>query len=101
MDVFRGHQSIGRPLRAPAVAIGNFDGVHLGHRALLDRARAGAVELGGESVALTFDPHPAFVLGAHLAPRLITTTDRKLELLADAGVDATRVEPFDRALAAM
>ena len=101
MPVFRGHHSIARRLRAPAVAIGNFDGVHLGHRALIDRARAGAAELGGEAVVLTFDPHPAFVLAEHLAPRLITTTDRKLELLADAGVDVTLVEPFDRALAAM
>jgi riboflavin kinase / FMN adenylyltransferase len=99
MEVFRGHRSIGRRLRAPAVAIGNFDGVHRGHLALLERARERAAALGGESAALTFEPHPALVLAPQLAPRLITTTERKLELLAAAGVEVCVVEPFDRDLA--
>jgi len=101
MEVFRGHRSIGRRLRAPSVAIGNFDGVHRGHVALLERARERAAALGGEAAALTFDPHPAAVLAPHLAPRLITTTERKLELIAAAGIDACVVEPFDRDLAAL
>ncbi|HWM87315.1 MAG TPA: bifunctional riboflavin kinase/FAD synthetase [Kofleriaceae bacterium] len=101
MDVFRGHRDIGRRLRAPAVAIGNFDGVHRGHLALLERARASAASLGGESAALTFEPHPALVLAPHLAPRLITTTERKLELIAAAGIDVCVVEPFDRDLAGL
>jgi riboflavin kinase/FMN adenylyltransferase len=101
MDVFRGHRDLARTLRAPAVAIGNFDGVHLGHRALVDRARAAAAAQGGESVALTFEPHPAEVLAPQQAPRRITTTARKLELLAAAGVDVCVVEPFDRALASL
>ncbi|HKE18087.1 MAG TPA: bifunctional riboflavin kinase/FAD synthetase [Kofleriaceae bacterium] len=99
MEVFRGHRSIGRRLRAPAVAIGNFDGVHRGHLALLERARERAAALGGESAALTFEPHPALVLAPQLAPRLITTSERKLELLAAAGVEVCVVEPFDRELA--
>ena len=101
MEVFRGHRSIGRRLRAPAVAIGNFDGVHRGHLALLERARARAAALGGESAALTFEPHPALVLAPQLAPRLITTSERKLELLAAAGVEVCVVEPFDRDLAGL
>ena len=101
MEVFRGHRHIGRPLRAPAVAIGNFDGVHRGHLALLERARARAAATGGESAVLTFDPHPAQLLAPDLAPRLITTLDRKLELIAAAGIDVAVVEPFDRELAAL
>jgi riboflavin kinase/FMN adenylyltransferase len=101
MDVFSGHRRLSRPLRAPAVAIGNFDGVHLGHRELVARARAAALRQGGEAVALTFDPHPAAVLAPERAPRLLTTTERKLELLAAAGADAAVVEPFDRELAAL
>ena len=99
MEVFRGHRTIRRRLGAPSVAIGNFDGMHRGHLALLDRARARAAEIGGESAVLTFEPHPAVVLAPHLAPRLITTLERKLELMAAAGIDACVVEPFDRDLA--
>jgi riboflavin kinase/FMN adenylyltransferase len=101
MEVFRGHRHIGRSLRSPAVAIGNFDGVHRGHLALLERARARAAAGGGESAVLTFDPHPAVVLAPDLAPRLITTLERKLELIAAAGIDVCVVEPFDRELAAL
>lgn len=101
MDVFPGHRRLPRALRAPAVAVGNFDGVHLGHQQLIAEARAAAAGLGGEAVALTFDPHPAAVLAPGRAPRLLTTTRRKLELLATAGVDVAVVEPFDRELAAL
>ena len=80
-----------------AVAIGNFDGVHAGHRALLARAR----DLGEHVVALTFDPHPSALLAAGGGPRALTDLDRKLELLAEAGADAIVVEPFTRALAAL
>ena len=57
MDVVDGHRAL-PAVPAPAVAIGNFDGVHLGHRALLDRAIAHARAAGGTAVALTFDPAP-------------------------------------------
>jgi riboflavin kinase/FMN adenylyltransferase len=99
MEVLSGHRNLGRALRAPAIAIGNFDGVHAGHRRLLERARSAAALHGGEAVALTFDPPPARFLAPHLAPRLITTQARKLELLAAAGIDVCVVEPFDRQLA--
>jgi len=62
MDVFEGHRAVTRRLAAPCIAIGNFDGVHLGHRALLDAARRRAAEHGGTPIALTFDPHPTAVL---------------------------------------
>lgn len=101
MDVFAGHQALTRPLRNPAIAIGNFDGVHLGHAALVARARAAATATAGEVVVLTFEPHPAQVLVPELAPPRLATATRKLELLAAAGVDAVVVEPFTPALAAL
>ncbi|HTM22681.1 MAG TPA: bifunctional riboflavin kinase/FAD synthetase [Kofleriaceae bacterium] len=100
MEVFSGHRALLRPLVRPAVAIGNFDGVHLGHQRLLDEAVAAAGTLGGDAVAYTFDPHPARVLNPTLAPALICSLERRLELIAARGITATVVEPFDRAFAA-
>ncbi|HEX9242503.1 MAG TPA: riboflavin biosynthesis protein RibF, partial [Anaeromyxobacter sp.] len=68
-------------LRGAAVAIGNFDGVHLGHQRLIALARARAASRGARSAVLTFDPHPVRVLRPSLAPPLVTALPRKLELL--------------------
>jgi riboflavin kinase / FMN adenylyltransferase len=97
VDVIRGHQ------HAPAwpgaaVAIGNFDGVHVGHRALIARTRELAEAHVARAVVLTFDPHPGAVVGAGGPPR-IASLSRRLELLEEAGVDAVVVEPFTRDLA--
>jgi riboflavin kinase/FMN adenylyltransferase len=99
MEVVYGHRNVSAWAGA-AVAIGNFDGVHVGHRALLDRARAHAAARGLRAVALTFDPHPAEVLAPHAAPPRVASLARRLELLAAAGMDAAVVEPFTRELAA-
>ncbi|HWN68038.1 MAG TPA: bifunctional riboflavin kinase/FAD synthetase, partial [Haliangium sp.] len=101
MEIFEGHRALFRPLHAPAVAIGNFDGVHLGHRRLLDTAVHAARSLHGDAVVFTFEPHPAAVLAPHKAPPLLTSAARKLELLAQAGIDACVLEPFTRELADM
>ncbi len=82
-----------------AIAIGNFDGVHVGHRALIAHARELAATHGGLTVALTFDPHPAALLAPASAPARLTSMERRLELLAEAGVDAVVVEPFTHDLA--
>ncbi len=87
-------------LRGCAVAIGNFDGVHLGHRRLLETARARAATHRAPSVALTFEPHPARVLRPQMAPPTLTPLPRKLELLEGAGMDAAVVLPFDLGYAA-
>src|SRR5690242_6469644 len=87
-------------LRGGAVAIGNFDGVHLGHRRLVAVARERAGSRGARAGVLTFEPHPVRVLRPELAPPLLTALPRKLELLAGLGVDAAVVQPFDRAYAA-
>lgn len=86
-------------LRGCAVAIGNFDGVHLGHQRLLALARERAAARRAPAVALTFEPHPVRALRPSLAPPLITSLPRKLELLAGLGLDATVVQPFDLAYA--
>jgi riboflavin kinase/FMN adenylyltransferase len=99
MEVVYGHRNAPAWTGA-AVAIGNFDGVHVGHRALLDRARAHAAARGLRAVALTFDPHPSEVLAPHAAPPRVCSLARRLELLAAAGADAAVVEPFTRELAA-
>ncbi len=97
MRIVRGFTRLDRPV----VAIGNFDGVHVGHQALLGRAVERARALGGEAAVLTFDPHPAKLLAPQLAPPLICTLERKLELFAEAGLDTAVVAPFTRELAGL
>jgi riboflavin kinase/FMN adenylyltransferase len=97
MEIFRSLADASRSglLAGGAVAIGNFDGVHLGHRALLRRAIERAHAGGRRAAALTFEPHPVQVLRPTLAPPLLTSLGRKLELLASCGLDAAVVQPFD------
>jgi riboflavin kinase/FMN adenylyltransferase len=83
----------------PVVAtIGNFDGVHRGHRRVIAEVVARAQALGGSSLAITFNPHPARVLRPERPLRLITPLEHRLELLAETGLDATLVLPFDDTL---
>src|SRR6185436_11820919 len=98
MQVVYGHHNA-PAWRGAAIAIGNFDGVHLGHRALIARARELAAARDALTVALTFDPHPSTLLAPERAPRMLTSIERRIELLAEAGVDAVVVEPFTRELA--
>lgn len=80
--------------RRPAVAVGVFDGVHRGHRHVLEQLRALADEVGGEAVVVTFDTHPRAVL-AGAAPMPLVSLAHRLVLLERLGVDATVVLPFD------
>jgi riboflavin kinase/FMN adenylyltransferase len=90
-----------RGVRGPVVlAVGVFDGVHLGHEAVIRRAQDLARVCGGTAVVLTFDPHPGRVLRPDGGPRLLTTTDQKLELIFGMGVDAVLLLRFDLELAA-
>lgn len=90
----------GSALSGAALAIGNFDGVHLGHRRLVQTARNLAGELGGRAAALTFWPHPARVLAPDRAPPLICTRAQRRDRLAGAGVEVLVEQPFDAAFAA-
>jgi riboflavin kinase / FMN adenylyltransferase len=91
----RGPDEAARPV---SLTIGNFDGVHRGHRALVDRLVADARGRGGEAVVLTFDPHPRCVLDPDNCPLSLTTLDEKRDLLAAAGVDRMVVLEFTRIL---
>jgi riboflavin kinase/FMN adenylyltransferase len=91
---FAGIGAIDRELVRPVLTIGNFDGLHLGHRAIVDTVVERARSLGGESVVFTFEPHPRKVLQPEAAPRMLTTLEQKLELLEAGGIDAVIVEEF-------
>jgi riboflavin kinase/FMN adenylyltransferase len=101
MDVSPGTDTLSRRPRDAVVAIGNFDGIHLGHQRLLELARERARALRGEAIVLTFEPHPARVLAPRLAPPLLFPRARKRELIAAAGIDLLVEEPFTAALAAL
>jgi len=81
------------------LTIGNFDGLHVGHRQILRTVTERASALGGESVVYTFDPHPRKVLQPDRAPSMLTTTEQKLELLEAAGIAVVVLEPFTHAFA--
>jgi riboflavin kinase/FMN adenylyltransferase len=83
-----------RGWREPAVTVGNFDGVHRGHRSLVEAAVRQARERGGTAVALTFDPHPSRVLSPDRAPSTLMTLDQRAEALGALGIDALAVLPF-------
>lgn len=81
------------------IAAGAFDGVHLGHRAVLQLALDEAKHLGGSTWVMTFDPHPLKVLRPSAAPALLTATPHKLSLLAGCGLTGTLVLPFNHEFA--
>lgn len=95
MQVIHGVGPCPTPLQPSAVTIGAYDGVHLGHRAVIDQVKARAAAQGLQTAVVTFDRHPAMVVRPESAPRLLCDLEQKLELLAEAGVDATYVVRFD------
>jgi riboflavin kinase/FMN adenylyltransferase len=97
--VFRDPGEVPAGFGPSVVAIGKFDGVHSGHRAVIARARVDAAESGARVVAVTFDRNPLALLRPELCPDSLVGVEQKLRLLADAGVDATLMLTFDRALA--
>ena len=98
--MWRSLDEIPGDLGRTAVTIGNFDGVHRGHRAVVARARAAADREGVPLVAVTFDPHPMAVLRPDHAPSVLTPVPWRAELLAGLGVEHVIALPFDRAMAA-
>src|SRR5437762_12279904 len=78
----------------PVLALGNFDGLHRGHRKILDRVCRVAGERGATSVVMTFDPHPPRVVRPDKAPPLLMTTAQKLEAIADAGIQGAAIVRF-------
>ena len=100
VEIIRADGHCPTPEVGAAVTIGAYDGVHLGHRAVITEVRRRASEQGLRSAVVTFDRHPAMVVRPESAPRLLTDLDQKLELLASTGVDVTLVVTFDEARAA-
>lgn len=84
-----------RPERGTVVTVGEYDGVHRGHRAVISEMHRMAAERGCQTAVVTFDVHPASIVRPDSAPLLLTDLDLKLELLAETGVDYTLVVHFD------
>ncbi|WP_121252390.1 bifunctional riboflavin kinase/FAD synthetase [Nocardioides ferulae] len=99
MQIWRSLDDVPADLGRTAVVVGNFDGVHLGHRQVLARARRVADQRGLLLVAVTFDPHPMAVLRPEHAPTTLTGLELRAELLGEAGADAVLALPFDRDVA--
>ena len=99
MIVFRDPSDVPAGFGPSVVAIGKFDGVHSGHRAVLDRARVDAATSGARVVAVTFDRNPLALLRPEICPVDLIGVHQKIQLLAETGIDATLVLRFDRELA--
>lgn len=101
METYHGYKTLQTPLGGSVVAVGNFDGVHLGHQEIIQRVIDRAKALDLTSVVYTFAPHPVKLLAPHAAPPLITPYAQKRALLGVQGVDVVVEEPFTREYAAM
>ena len=100
VQIWRSLDEVPADLGSTVVVIGNFDGVHLGHRHVVSRAREIAEDRGLTVVAVTFDPHPMAVLRPEHAPTTLTSLEVRAQLLGEAGADAMLAVPFDRDVAA-
>jgi riboflavin kinase/FMN adenylyltransferase len=99
LPIYRSIDEIPAGFGPSVAAIGNFDGVHRGHREVLCAVAAEARAMGAQAVAITFDPHPEQFLRPCKAPKLLTLMDERLRRMAKTGIDAVLVLPFDEALA--
>ncbi len=99
MQIFRHIGDPGLQLERSVVTLGNFDGIHLGHQALIGGAVAEAKELGVPSAVLTFEPHPLKVLAPERAPKMLLSHKDKMQLMKNLGVDIVVVQHFDLSFA--
>ena len=101
MIVFHGPAEVPADFGPTVVAIGKFDGVHVGHRVVIERMKADAAASGARSVAVTFDRNPLEVLRPEVCPENVVAVQRKLDLLGQLDLDATLLLTFDQQLAAL
>lgn len=94
MDVISNLENLPQPLKNPVLTIGNFDGVHKGHMALFNKVMERAAAIGGQSAIMTFEPHPLKVMKPDNGPLLITSTQQKVELIKETGMDVLLCLPF-------
>ncbi len=99
MKIIDGIDNIHQPFRNPVLTIGNFDGVHIGHHSLFQRVKELAATFEGESVVMTFNPHPIRIFDSSNGPPLITPHEQKVQLIEDAGIDVFIVVEFTREFA--
>lgn len=95
LRIFRSLSEAGGGFAPSAVTIGNFDGVHAGHRELMRRTQGISAEFGVKPSALTFHPHPTTIVAPERAPRLLTTPDERCALMAADGIEQVLILPFD------
>lgn len=100
MRVYRNTEALPRFQHA-VLTIGTFDGVHTGHQQVITQMKKEAVQIGGETVIITFDPHPRTVINAASGIRLINTTEEKKELLSHKGIDNLVIVPFTENFASL
>lgn len=101
MQAIRGALELaGAGYNYPVITIGNFDGLHLGHRRIIESVVASARRSGGTAAVMTFEPHPLRILAPEKAPDQLQTLEQKLRSLEQLGVDVTLVVPFTKELAA-
>src|SRR6185295_77497 len=99
MKIFRDIEAAAPSHAGTVVTLGNFDGIHVGHQALLRNAVNDARSIGVQSLVFTFDPHPLRLLAPARAPKLLLSTEDKLELFESAGIDIVVLQRFDPAFA--
>ncbi|VEN72568.1 Riboflavin kinase / FMN adenylyltransferase [Candidatus Desulfarcum epimagneticum] len=101
MRVFEDIESIERPFQNGVVTIGNFDGVHRGHQTLFEKVMKKAALMDGTSIVMTFEPHPSRIITGKKKPPLITSYERKKNLIREAGLDVMICAPFTREFASL
>jgi riboflavin kinase/FMN adenylyltransferase len=101
MKLYQHYEDLPRPGEPCVVTIGSFDGLHRGHRLLIEKVRAHAQGAGLQSAVLTFRPHPAKVLAPLYSPPLLMSPERKVRALEALGLDATLVQRFDSEFAGL
>lgn len=101
MEILFGTNKIRKSFRNPVVALGNFDGVHLGHQLIFEQTKQVAKEVGGESIVFTFEPHPLKVLRGDACPPLITPFKKKMMFIEKSGIDVVICAEFTRKFSAM
>jgi riboflavin kinase/FMN adenylyltransferase len=101
MQIYRDPIGADEPPRGAVLSIGNFDGVHLGHQAILRYVAERGGELGTTAAAMTLDPHPVKLLRPRQAPKLLSTLEQRLELIGRTGIEVALVLPFTHRLARM
>lgn len=101
MKIFYGLDELKSPLKNPVLTIGNFDGVHKGHKALFSKVKERAEHIDGISAVMTFDPHPLKIMNRNSSPPIITPTPQKIELIEESGIDVLLCIKFTKDFASI